>query len=453
MRATRESPKDVSSASLLAHLTQMFPNQVDIRLYATPQIQPGSAKARLVGKRFNEGFGLQHMKVYGFDDDVIISGANLSSEYFSQRKDRYLLVKGNTTLADYLHTLILTVSRFSYALRYTGSPIADEAVSPHFDDYSVQGNELYLAPFMLSWDGGRDLLMCEDADGTVGHACFSHHTIFPQKQWAPTAADAVSRFTKRWRERTEAISGSSTPADTQIVPLLQMGPLGVTQERDMIPYMREYLGALHMSTSPRGNSRTVVDITSGYFSLSDAYRSLVLADELHSEPGRTPVSFRLVAASPKSNGFYKSKGLSGRIPDAYTYLEQQFWNEVVRKGLNTGGVDGAFPNVELREWQKYPWTYHEKGIWISPPEICGAVLPLATLIGSSNFGIRSEKLDLECTLLVTTSGPGLRRALSDEIADMREDANVIMDSARFESPSRRVSPLTRFLTRLVRPML
>lgn len=452
MRATRESPSDVSSASLLSHLTHMFPNQVDVRLYATPQIQPGSTKARLVGRRFNEGFGLQHMKVYGFDDDVVISGANLSGEYFSQRKDRYLLIKGNKLLADYLHTLILTVCRFSYALRYDGRPLPQHVTSANFDDYSAEANELYGAKFTLTWDGGRDILMCEDADGTVGPGCFSQHVVFPQRKWAPLASDAIARFTQRWNERMASASVPDKSVDTQVVPLLQMGPLNITNETDMIPCMRKYLAELR-TKNLGGNSRTLVDLTSGYFSLSETYRALVLSDELHDHSGGTPVVFRLVAASPKANGFYRSKGVSRRIPDAYTYLESLFWNEVVKKGLDKNGIGGASPPVELREWQKYPWTYHEKGIWISPPEISGAVLPLATLIGSSNYGARSESLDLECSLLVTTSATQLRRMFQDEVADMREDATVLMDSAAFDSPKRKVSPLTRFLARLVRAML
>ncbi|KNC75761.1 hypothetical protein SARC_11719, partial [Sphaeroforma arctica JP610] len=39
--------------------------------------------------RFNEVIGLQHMKVYLFDDTVMLSGANLSDWYFVDRQDRY----------------------------------------------------------------------------------------------------------------------------------------------------------------------------------------------------------------------------------------------------------------------------------------------------------------------------------------------------------------------------
>lgn len=72
LRSTRELP-GASSASLLASLSAAFPHQVDIRLFHTPALN--GWQKRWVPKRFNEGWGLQHMKCYGFDDDVIMSGS------------------------------------------------------------------------------------------------------------------------------------------------------------------------------------------------------------------------------------------------------------------------------------------------------------------------------------------------------------------------------------------
>lgn len=72
LRSTREHPRGESCASLIASLHEAFPRQVRISLYHTPALS-GLVK-RLVPKRYNEGWGLWHGKIYGFDDDVIISG-------------------------------------------------------------------------------------------------------------------------------------------------------------------------------------------------------------------------------------------------------------------------------------------------------------------------------------------------------------------------------------------
>lgn len=72
LRGTREAPNP-SCASLLAPLVSEFgSDRVEIRMYHTPNLT-GLRKA-WVPKRINEGWGLQHMKLYGVDDEIILSG-------------------------------------------------------------------------------------------------------------------------------------------------------------------------------------------------------------------------------------------------------------------------------------------------------------------------------------------------------------------------------------------
>lgn len=69
---------------------------------------------RVVPPRFIEGFGLQHMKLYIFDDSLLISGANLSSDYFTNRQDRYILIRNHALICDYFAGVIGIVSSFAY---------------------------------------------------------------------------------------------------------------------------------------------------------------------------------------------------------------------------------------------------------------------------------------------------------------------------------------------------
>lgn len=72
LRGTREAP-DASCASLLAPLASEFgAHRVEIRMYHTPNLT--GLKKKYVPKRINEGWGLQHMKLYGVDDEIIMSG-------------------------------------------------------------------------------------------------------------------------------------------------------------------------------------------------------------------------------------------------------------------------------------------------------------------------------------------------------------------------------------------
>jgi phosphatidylserine/phosphatidylglycerophosphate/cardiolipin synthase-like enzyme len=41
-------------------------------MYHTPNLT--GLRKKIIPKRINEGWGLQHMKLYGIDDEIIISG-------------------------------------------------------------------------------------------------------------------------------------------------------------------------------------------------------------------------------------------------------------------------------------------------------------------------------------------------------------------------------------------
>ena len=74
-RGTRESP-EASCASLLAPLVTEFGERVEIRMYHTPNLT--GLRKKYIPKRINEGWGLQHMKLYGVDDEIIISGYEIN---------------------------------------------------------------------------------------------------------------------------------------------------------------------------------------------------------------------------------------------------------------------------------------------------------------------------------------------------------------------------------------
>jgi CDP-diacylglycerol--glycerol-3-phosphate 3-phosphatidyltransferase len=61
-----------------------------------------------------EVFGIHHMKFYIFDNDVIITGANLSEDYFTTRQDRYFIIKNAPELANYICDLLGIYNYFSY---------------------------------------------------------------------------------------------------------------------------------------------------------------------------------------------------------------------------------------------------------------------------------------------------------------------------------------------------
>lgn len=62
----------INSRTMLLPLLQRFNSQMRVCLYHTPDLR--GLLRLLVPQRFNETIGVQHIKVYLFDDSIIISG-------------------------------------------------------------------------------------------------------------------------------------------------------------------------------------------------------------------------------------------------------------------------------------------------------------------------------------------------------------------------------------------
>lgn len=80
--------KSISSAETGVYLISVLPDWLQ-------QILPNP---------YNEVAGVFHIKCYIFDNDIILSGANLSEEYFTDRTDRYLWITDDAMIIeDQLH--------------------------------------------------------------------------------------------------------------------------------------------------------------------------------------------------------------------------------------------------------------------------------------------------------------------------------------------------------------
>lgn len=131
----------------------------------------------------------------------------------------------------------------------------------------------------------------------------------------------------------------------------------------------------------------------------------------------------------KANGFYKSKGISKYIPQAYTFLEKQFYSDICHYGKEH--------LIKIQEYKRPGWTFHAKGVllaslfiliyslrhsynYLEPGLWCyldGESWPSLTIIGSSNYGYRSTERDLEAQAILITENTQLRKAIHDVIID------------------------------------
>ncbi|KAI2623071.1 hypothetical protein GGR54DRAFT_646247 [Hypoxylon sp. NC1633] len=379
LRGTREAPEP-SCASLLAPLiTEFGSDRVEIRVYHTPNLT--GLRKKYIPKRINEGWGLQHMKLYGVDDEIILSGANLSNDYFTNRQDRYHLFS-SSEVTTYFWNLYQGATSLSFLVEPSKDPAG----------FSLQWPSTNAAPNPL-----------EEPTEFISKATPIVHGLI-----APKGVSAALES-----------HGQDYPAprDTTVYMLGQLSQLMKPDTSTELPAITHVLKTL-AAPEYGGSSWT---FTAGYFNPAPSLTNLLLS----TASGNNVV----ITASPYANGFYKSKGVSGLLPDAYTLLARRFLRAIKERKQDSA--------VVLKEWRRGTvnepggWTYHAKGLWITLPNEHN---PSISIIGSSNYTKRSYSHDLEVGALIVTRDAGLKKRLGDEQKWLQEYANPVTldDFARTE---------------------
>ncbi|KAI0748459.1 hypothetical protein C8Q80DRAFT_1104426 [Daedaleopsis nitida] len=404
-RSTRPGPS--STAQVLLPLLQQHPDRVHVYLFRSPKLK--GIMARLVPPRFNEGWGTWHPKIYGADDTILISGANLNTSYFSDRQDRYLRFSAQPQLANYCFAFLRAASTFSYNLL----PLPGSS-----NDYVIHWPDANTHPHHIERK--------------------AQHTL-RSLQEVQRETSVASLVTSAEKSLPEDQSGKH---DVLVFPVIQAGQFGIREEEQCLAILfRELSAQQRFAGLPTSKyDGPLVDLTSGYFALYKPYQKAVIESEL---------ACRILAASPKANGFYESKGISGRIPEAYTLFERRFMKTVraVGKEWDSQSSD-VLPGVQLHEWEREGWTYHAKGIWVRPSPSSDPVL---TLFGSTNLNSRSANLDTELSFVMATTSTALQKKLAEEVDGLRANAHSWRGES--DSGSRRVRLGTRALVGLVGAML
>lgn len=261
LRGTRGFP-GLCSASMLRPL--LSSGRLQVSMYLTPTLQGPSWRRLIVPPRWNEIFGLSHLKVCVFDDTVLITGANLSQSYFTNRTDRYVCIKEHPLLADYFVELLQTIASFSFHLR----PSEMENKMLQFDEPSISISR---------------------------------------------AQEAITNFSRRHQEK---IPGEKRlgEGDALLIPSIQMAPHSIRQDERLLESLINWYNQKH--------SDAQCSLASGYFNLAPLAQHIFRqADRL----GRNP--WQVLTSSPATNGFYKSAGFSQYIPDAYRSIEYAFLSQ------------------------------------------------------------------------------------------------------------------------------
>lgn len=252
----------VNSKTMLQDLVDMDPSRCSLNLYHTPYLR-GMYK-NIMPQRWNELIGLQHMKVYIMDDVVIMSGANCSHDYFTNRQDRYVEIE-DADLADFYCGLIDTVAEVSLPCPASSSePLAVASLSPYLGDFN---------------------------------------------EFVKDAQSKISIFFSYWCEKQSKLAKVSESEDTWVFPLIQMAQLGVMHDSAVTCEL--------LRCVPRDSQ---LRIATGYFNLPQEYAQTVLHE--------CRAQCSVLMAHPNASGFKGAAGAAGGIPSAYSLLAARFAHQV-----------------------------------------------------------------------------------------------------------------------------
>jgi len=293
----------------------------------------------------NEAVGVFHMKSYIIDNNLILSGANLSQEYFCDRQDRYFHVYGGKLVEFYADLVKILSSRA--------------------DQYPASGTRALKEDFVAS--------MAE---------------LFAPSTY--TTDDDVTAYA---------------------IPTLQQPNL-------MLPFTSdvEQIKNLLDATAEEGCS---VKLASAYLNPTQSFISSLQKQN----------ACELLTAGPTSHGFAPKPGVKRRGDFVPSYFVANCLDLKEKHGLS------------VKWYNRLGWTFHAKGLWVISP----AGRLVAAVVGSGNFGYRSEQRDLEsnCVLVFPKESSPIQEAMMQEWDRLNLYAEELMFNEPPKAHVRALLPLLK----------
>ena len=346
-----------SSAPLEELVDEFDGSRVKLLWYQMPQLR--GLLSRVLPAQVCEILAVYHCKFNVFDGGVLLSGANLSEEYFVNRQDRYLFIPDG--------------------------------------DGEESSLKLFLSRFV----------------GLVEPHC---HRVLPGRGVQPppsaTAAPAALRDLRRGllelvlRPSSDEDPPGPQEQETTLLPLLQLAPAHVDHESAALPALLQ----------DAADSRLLQSVA-----LSSPYPSLppTLARALHRLQVGTQVSATILTSSLATHGFSRATGAKALVP----LMHRQALSDALELAAGGGGVRGEVGKTlyDRKDWTfhaKGLWLWLSSQP-LSSSASSSAPAPqraasLVTYIGSSNLGERSWGRDFELGFLLSTSNPRALEVLSGE---------------------------------------
>jgi CDP-diacylglycerol--glycerol-3-phosphate 3-phosphatidyltransferase len=350
------------------HLFQVLPSPLDT----------------ILPNPLNEVAGVFHIKLYIIDDHLIISGANLSEEYFKDRQDRYLWIcKGGNGLVDFYAQLFTLLCRRAYTYQFHDDNDKEVINPPKTTSHSEFLQSLALRFQDTSPKSAKELLTATNETVAVGVP-----TIF-----VPSSSLLSWSFSSS--------SSSLFVTDTE-------STLGLLEE-----------GAEHHDR---------LQLSSAYLNPTNDMMKVI----------RHYKKVQLLTAGHISHGFRPKKkaGNKGKkwIPTVFDHLADDTLKSLKYDDISSNATESA-----LYHWERDGWTFHAKGIWLREDDTNRDIGQInqgqvaAAIVGSSNFGERSFVRDMESnlSLILVPDDESLQGKTMINVAQsLGDDWDTLMASSR-----------------------
>jgi CDP-diacylglycerol--glycerol-3-phosphate 3-phosphatidyltransferase len=333
-RAWRKSKDGVSTVSLLSPLLAEYGDRITLSLFTLPAAQ----RAAILPSPLDEVAGVFHMKTFCCDNQLIISGGNLSTEYFVDRQDRYVLFGEAGPLASFYHEFIGTMAS------------CGESVSP----------------------------------GALGSSITKAPTRAELAEWRERLESCVVCNNPNKGEVMDSHKGEDTASlpvvDTWVYPTLQANPLGISQDLRVTEAL--------LRSAPKHGS---VNLATAYLNPSPSFTKLLAA----ASPEGT---LRVLSSHADSHGFRSARGLMSIVPKCYEFISKRYFVPTLTS-LRPWSAHVHF--YQRKFWTYHAkglWIWPAAAV--ASEEGKGSSSSAAvTVVGSSNYGRRSYNLDLESQLV------------------------------------------------------
>jgi len=315
----------------------------------------------------NELLSVYHEKIYVFDDEVCISGANLDDAYFVDRIDRYYIIKSKRLATDILNELsekhryspILESCNISMPLKYQSVNKFCEESSSSCASPSGAGT----LPSSAGHTGGKD-----STDGKDSHANLNKNGVASNSIETAPQQSSSSIFAPQ--QSTSTVSAKKTL-------------IFKFSEFQEIEIMEKILKSPHNE----------IYIATAYINFPWLHISL-----LRKEP-----NLSIYVTSPSCNTFHNFSFLGMLITHTYAYSAYK--------------TKIYLPGAKIYEYDKIGYSFHCKGLWIFGDGYA------ATIIGSTNFNRRSTSIDKETSWVILTDDPEAIAKMKEEVEELKRNSH------------------------------